>query len=106
MKKVVLAYSGGLDTSCAIRWLKEQGYAVVCFIADLGQDEDFEAIEAHRHELGMADAQIADRIGLDPAQVTFIRNYEERRRSIFHQHQPELFFLPLLDYLPARESSS
>lgn len=45
MKKVVLAYSGGLDTSCAIKWLREQGYEVICFVADLGQGEDFAAIE-------------------------------------------------------------
>ena len=45
MKKVVLAYSGGLDTSCAVQWLKDKGYEVICFIADLGQGEDFEAIE-------------------------------------------------------------
>ncbi len=37
MKKVVLAYSGGLDTSCIVRWLKDQGYEVICFMADLGQ---------------------------------------------------------------------
>ena len=41
---------------------------------------DFTAIEAHRHELGMSDAQIAERLGLNPTQVTFIRNMEERRR--------------------------
>lgn len=45
MKKIVLAYSGGLDTSCAIKWLKDKGFEVVCFIADLGQGEDFDAIE-------------------------------------------------------------
>ena len=45
MKKIVLAYSGGLDTSCAVQWLKDKGYEVICFIADLGQGEDFEAIE-------------------------------------------------------------
>jgi argininosuccinate synthase len=45
MKKIVLAYSGGLDTSCAIKWLKDKGFDVVCFIADLGQGEDFQAIE-------------------------------------------------------------
>ena len=45
MKKVVLAYSGGLDTSCAVQWLKDKGYEVICFIADLGQGEDFEKIE-------------------------------------------------------------
>ena len=42
--------------------------------------KDFEAIEAHRHELGMGDSQIADRIGLTAEQVTLIRNMEERRR--------------------------
>jgi argininosuccinate synthase len=45
MKKIVLAYSGGLDTSCAIKWLKDKGFEVVCFIADLGQGEDFQKIE-------------------------------------------------------------
>ncbi|MFA4853811.1 MAG: argininosuccinate synthase [Candidatus Omnitrophota bacterium] len=49
MKKVVLAYSGGLDTSCIVRWLKEKGYEVICFVADLGQGlgqgESFGAIE-------------------------------------------------------------
>ena len=42
--------------------------------------KDFAAIEAHRHELGMGDAEIAERIGLTRAQVTLIRNLEERRR--------------------------
>ena len=45
MKKIVLAYSGGLDTSCCVHWLKDRGYEVVCFIADLGQGEDFIKIE-------------------------------------------------------------
>ena len=44
------------------------------------REKDFAAIEAHRHELGMGDAEIAARIGLTPAQVTLIRNLEERRR--------------------------
>ena len=43
MKKVVLAYSGGLDTSCAIKWLKDKGYDVVCFMAEIGQEENFDA---------------------------------------------------------------
>ncbi|MCA9404605.1 MAG: argininosuccinate synthase, partial [Candidatus Omnitrophica bacterium] len=41
MKKVVLAYSGGLDTSCIIPWLKDKGYETIAFIADLGQGDDF-----------------------------------------------------------------
>lgn len=44
------------------------------------REKDFAAIEAHRHELGMGDAGIAERVGLTPAQVTLIRNLEERRR--------------------------
>ncbi len=36
-KKVGLAYSGGLDTSCILKWLLEQGYEVVCFLTSVGQ---------------------------------------------------------------------
>lgn len=64
MKKVVLAYSGGLDTSCAVRWLKEQGYEVVCFVADLGQGlgegEDFAVIEERALAAGAAKVYIKD----------------------------------------------
>jgi len=45
MDKVVLAYSGGLDTSVAVRWLKEtKGLQVVAFMANLGQGTDLEAV--------------------------------------------------------------
>jgi argininosuccinate synthase len=64
MKKIVLAYSGGLDTSCAVRWLKEQGYDVVCFVADLGQGlgqgEDFAAIEDRALSAGASKVYIKD----------------------------------------------
>lgn len=64
MKKIVLAYSGGLDTSCAVRWLKDQGWDVVCFIADLGQGlgegEDFAAIEARALAAGASKVYIKD----------------------------------------------
>ena len=39
-KKVVLAYSGGLDTSVAIKWLQEQGYDVVACCLDVGEGKD------------------------------------------------------------------
>ncbi|MFT5387616.1 MAG: argininosuccinate synthase [Lysobacterales bacterium] len=45
MKKVVLAYSGGLDTSCIIPWLKERNYETIAVIGDVGQGDDFEAIK-------------------------------------------------------------
>lgn len=44
-KKVVLAYSGGLDTSVILKWLVNKGYDVVCFVGNVGQKDDFEAIE-------------------------------------------------------------
>jgi argininosuccinate synthase len=64
MKKVVLAYSGGLDTSCAIRWLKDQGYEVVCFMADLGQGlgpgEDLDLLEERALAAGATKVYIKD----------------------------------------------
>ncbi|RKF84151.1 Argininosuccinate synthase [Golovinomyces cichoracearum] len=50
--KVCLAYSGGLDTSCILAWLIEKGYDVVCFMADVGQEEDFEAAKAKSLKIG------------------------------------------------------
>ncbi len=41
-EKVVLAYSGGLDTSVILKWLIEKGFDVIAFVADVGQTEDFE----------------------------------------------------------------
>ncbi|MDD2927325.1 MAG: argininosuccinate synthase [Candidatus Omnitrophica bacterium] len=64
MKKVVLAYSGGLDTSCIIRWLKNQGYEVICFMADLGQGlgqgENLEEIESRAFAAGAVKVYIKD----------------------------------------------
>ncbi len=64
MKKVVLAYSGGLDTSCIVKWLDERGYDVICFVADLGQGlgsgEDLAAIEARALAAGASKVYIKD----------------------------------------------
>ena len=44
-EKLVLAYSGGLDTSVLVHWLAKQGYEVIALCLDLGQKvEDFDAI--------------------------------------------------------------
>ncbi|EPQ56746.1 argininosuccinate synthase [Gloeophyllum trabeum ATCC 11539] len=50
--RVLLAYSGGLDTSCILAWLIEQGYETVAFMADVGQEEDFEAARAKALKVG------------------------------------------------------
>jgi argininosuccinate synthase len=60
MKKVVLAYSGGLDTSCAIKWLKDYGYEVIAFIADVGQGEDFAQVEKRALKTGAKKVYVGD----------------------------------------------
>ncbi|XP_022296045.2 argininosuccinate synthase-like isoform X1 [Crassostrea virginica] len=59
-KKVVLAYSGGLDTSCILVWLIEQGYDVIAFCANIGQDEDFNAAKEKALKLGAKRMLIPD----------------------------------------------
>ncbi len=61
IKKVVLAYSGGLDTSIILKWLIETyGCEVVAFSADLGQDEELDGIEAKALATGAVKARIED----------------------------------------------
>ncbi len=61
VKKVVLAYSGGLDTSVILRWLMEQyGCEVIAFCADLGQGEDLQAIRRKAVSTGASKTMVAD----------------------------------------------
>jgi len=60
-KKVVLAYSGGLDTSIILKWLQtEYGCEVVTFTADLGQGEELEPARAKAEMLGVKEIYIED----------------------------------------------
>ncbi|XP_054163657.1 argininosuccinate synthase-like [Oppia nitens] len=61
-KKVVLAYSGGLDTTCILFWLKEQGYQVICYTADVGQEEDLDQVRQQALKLGAIKAIVDNRI--------------------------------------------
>jgi argininosuccinate synthase len=59
--KAILAYSGGLDTSVAIRWLnKEYGVDVIALTVDIGQDTDFEKTEKRALDVGAVKAVVAD----------------------------------------------
>src|SRR3989338_1596641 len=59
-EKVVLAYSGGLDTSVILKWLIDKGYDVVCMIADVGQKEDFAAAKKKAMLIGASQVFIED----------------------------------------------
>ncbi|KAM9307447.1 argininosuccinate synthase isoform 1-T2 [Pholidichthys leucotaenia] len=68
-KTVVLAYSGGLDTSCILVWLKDQGYDVIAYMANIGQDEDFEAARKKAESLG------AKKVFVEDLRADFVTNF-------------------------------
>ncbi len=60
-KRVVLAYSGGLDTSVAVRWIREEwGMEVIALAVDVGQGGDFEAIRERGRAAGAEDVIVVD----------------------------------------------
>jgi argininosuccinate synthase len=63
MKRAVLAYSGGLDTSVTIRWLAEQGYDVFAVAVDVGQQEDFDLIRERGVLAGAEEVRVVDAVG-------------------------------------------
>jgi argininosuccinate synthase len=68
--KIVLAYSGGLDTSVILKWLKETYHAeVIAFSADLGQEEDWSAIEKKALQTGASKFVVKD------LKEEFVREY-------------------------------
>ena len=59
-KKVVLAYSGGLDTSVILKWLIDKGYEVIAYVADVGQDDDYAEVEKKALQIGASKVYIED----------------------------------------------
>jgi argininosuccinate synthase len=59
-KKVVLAYSGGLDTSVIIKWFAKKGYDVVAYMADVGQGSDFAAYKKRALATGASKVVVED----------------------------------------------
>ena len=60
-ERIVLAYSGGLDTSAATKWLQEdRGYEVICLLIDLGNVEDMEGAERRANEAGAIEYAVVD----------------------------------------------
>lgn len=70
IRKIVLAYSGGLDTSVMLRWLKEQyNCEVVCYCADVGQGDEMEGLEAKAIATG------ASKLYIEDLREEFVREY-------------------------------
>src|SRR6201988_5386955 len=70
IKKIVLAYSGGLDTSVMLHWLKEHyGCEVVCYCADVGQGQELEGLETKARETG------ASKLYIEDLREEFVRDY-------------------------------
>ena len=70
INKIVLAYSGGLDTSVILRWLQEKyGCEVICYTADLGQDIDRKKIIQNAKRLGVK------KIIIEDLQEIFVKDY-------------------------------
>jgi argininosuccinate synthase len=70
IKKIVLAYSGGLDTSVAIKWLEETyNTEIIAFCADIGQGEDIEAIKEKALKTG------ASKVYIEELKEEFVKDY-------------------------------
>src|SRR3981189_3340522 len=70
LKKIILAYSGGLDTSVMLRWLKERyGCEVVCYCANVGQGEELDGLEEKATATG------ASKLYIEDLREEFVREY-------------------------------
>jgi argininosuccinate synthase len=70
VRKAVLAYSGGLDTSIIVHWLKENyGCEVVCYCSDVGQGAELDGLEARARALGASDVVVED------LRLPFVRDF-------------------------------
>lgn len=70
LNKVVLAYSGGLDTSVIIPWLKENfDCEVIAVVVDVGQEDDFDAIKEKAYKTG------ASKVYIEDAKEEFVNEY-------------------------------
>jgi len=59
-EKLVLAYSGGLDTSVILHWLLQKGYDIIAYTANLGQEEDFDVLKERALKIGASKVYVED----------------------------------------------
>jgi len=84
MRKIVLAYSGGLDTSVILKWLTETYECpVVAFAADIGQGEELDRLESKALSTG------AEKVVIEDLKETFVQDYvfpAFRANAIYEGH--------------------
>jgi len=68
-KKVVLAYSGGLDTSVILKWLIDKGYEVIAYVADVGQDDNYDEVREKALKIG------ASKVYIEDLKEEFVKDY-------------------------------
>ena len=68
-EKIILAYSGGLDTSVILKWLSNKGYEVICFVGNVGQKEDFNAVKKKALVTG------ASKVYIEDLRLEFVTDY-------------------------------
>ncbi len=68
-QKVILAYSGGLDTSVMLKWLEKKGYNIIAYIADVGQNEDLNIIKEKALKTG------ASKVYIENLKKELVENY-------------------------------
>ena len=67
--KIILAYSGGLDTSVILKWFVDKGYDVIAYVADVGQPDDFKEVEKKAIKTG------ASKVYIEDLKKEFVENY-------------------------------
>lgn len=84
-EKVVLAYSGGLDTSVAIQWLVEQGYEVIACCLNVGENKDLTLIKEKALKVGASESIMLDKVDTFAAEYL---SYAIKGNSLYEQTYP------------------
>ena len=96
-EKVILAYSGGLDTTAIIPWLKENfDYEVICVCADCGQGDELDGLQERAISCGASKLYIEDLTDefCDDSSFLAYRLMPYMRTNIFSVHQWQDLSLP------------
>jgi len=89
-ERVVLAYSGGLDTSCILKYLGELGYEVIAYIADVGQADDFDEVRERAEKTGAVFIHPFDNLDVIAGQGTLGIEITQQLAA-----PPEIIFVPV-----------